>query len=84
MANAGRIKNLQMLALGAVLGGIFVLLWQRPTAIAQQNSPQANAATVQADMARLKDLVPPHSHPMVEVGMFAANLWFAEQKRNWP
>ena len=77
MANAGQIKNLQMLALGALLGGIFVLMWERPTAIAQQNGPQASAASMQAEVARLNDLVPPHSHPMVEVGMFAANLWFA-------
>jgi hypothetical protein len=39
---------------------------------------------MQADVERLKDLVPPHSHPMVEAGMFAANLWFAGEKKNWP
>ena len=84
MANAGQIKNLQMLALGALLGGIFVLMWERPTAIAQQNGPQASAASMQAEVARLNDLVPPHSHPMVEEGMFAANLWFAGEKKKWP
>jgi len=84
MANADQFKNLQMLAVGAILGGIFVLLWQRPAAMAQQNGPQESAASMQADIARLKDLVPPHSHPMVEVGLFAANLWFAGEKKNWP
>ena len=30
------------------------------------------------------DITPPNSHPMVDVGMFAANLWFAADKKNWP
>jgi len=84
MANAGRTRSFQMLVLGMILGGLIVLSWERPTAIAQQSGPQANPATMQADVARLKDITPPHSHPMVEVGMFAANLWFAGQRKNWP
>jgi hypothetical protein len=84
MANANWIRSPQMLVLGAMLGGLFVSSWGRPTAIAQQNSPQANLATMQADVAHLKDLTPSHSHPMVEAGMFAANLWFAGEKKNWP
>ncbi|HEY2645675.1 MAG TPA: hypothetical protein VGI34_01815 [Candidatus Acidoferrales bacterium] len=84
MANESRMRNLQMLAAGAVLGGLFVLLMERPAAIAQQNAPQASAATLQADVTRLKDIAPPHSHPMVEAAMFASNLWFAGEKKNWP
>jgi len=84
MVNASRIRSLEMIALGAILGGLFVFLWERPPAQAQQNGPQANLATIQADVAHLKDILPPHSHPMVEVGMFAANLWFAGEKKNWP
>ena len=38
----------------------------------------------EADLQRLKSIVPPASHPMVEVGYHAANLWFAAQKKNWP
>lgn len=84
MANANWIRSLQIFATGTLLGGLFVSSWGRQSAIAQQNSPQGIPATVQADVAHLKDLTPPHSHPMVEVGMFAANLWFAGEKRNWP
>ena len=80
MASTNWIRSLQMLLLGAMLGGLFVSSWGHSTAIAQQNNPQANPATMQADVAHLKDLTPPHSHPMVEVGMFAANLWFAGRK----
>jgi hypothetical protein len=84
MADVIRIRGLQMFVVGAILGGLFVSLWERPAAIAQQNSPQANPAMMQADVAHLKEIIPPHSHPMVEVGMFAANLWFAGEKKNWP
>lgn len=84
MANANWIRSLQVFVLGAILGGVFVSAWQHPTAMAQQAGPQANPATMQADVAHLKDLIPPNSHPMVEVGLFAANLWFAGEKQNWP
>ena len=67
MANVNWIRSLQMLVLGALLGGLFVLTWERPAANAQQNGPQANPATLQADVAHLKDLTPPNSHPMVPV-----------------
>ncbi len=84
MANSNRIRSLQMFVLGVILGGLFILSWEHQAANAQQNAPQANPATMQADVARLKEIIPPHSHPMVEVGMFAANLWFAGEKKNWP
>jgi hypothetical protein len=41
-------------------------------------------ASAQDDVAHLKDIVPPASHPMVEVGYHMVNLWFAAQKGNWP
>ena len=84
MASSNWIRSLQMLLLGAMLGALFVSSWGHSTAVAQQNSPQANPATMQSDVAHLKDITPPNSHPMVEVGMFAANLWFAGEKKNWP
>jgi hypothetical protein len=84
MTGTNWIRSLQMLLLGAMLGGLFVSSWGHSTAVAQQNSPQANPATMQSDVAHLKDITPPNSHPMVEVGMFAANLWFAGEKQNWP
>src|SRR6266699_3290903 len=57
--------------------------WEHPAAVAQQNNPQAAPPTM-ADVAHLKDITPPNSHPMVDVAMFAANLWFAGDKKNWP
>jgi hypothetical protein len=84
MAQPSWIGNLRWLILGALVGGLFVSWLERPAANAQQNSPQANPANIQSDVARLKDITPPNSHPMVEAGMFAANLWYAGEKQNWP
>src|ERR1700722_12646855 len=84
MASEHRMSSLQLFVLGGLLGGFFVWIAVRPTAHAQQNAPPANPASVQADVARLKEITPPNSHPMVEAGMFAANLWLAGEKRNWP
>lgn len=83
MNNPNRIRNVQMLVLGAILGGLFVLSWEHPAATAQQSGPQLDSSRIQADLARLKDITPPNSHPMVEAGMFAANMWFAGEKQNW-
>ena len=84
MTNGNWVRSLQLLVLGALLGGLFVSSWGHSAAMAQQNNPPATPATMQADVAHLKDITPPNSHPMVEAGMFAANLWFAGEKQNWP
>ena len=84
MPNTKWSRNLLWLVLGGILGCLFTATWEHPSAIAQQNNPQTNATTSPADVAHLKEIVPPASHPMVDVAMFAANLWFAGEKKNWP
>ena len=96
MVNANWLRSVGLLLVGALMGGLFVSTWERSTAFAQRDNPQATPAnpatpaapvtpaTMQADVAHLKDITPPNSHPMVDVAMFAANLWFASQKKNWP
>lgn len=83
MANANWFRSLSLVVLGALLGAFLTTAWQHANAAAQQNNPQPAPPTM-ADVAHLKDIVPPNSHPMVDVAMFAANLWFAGDKRNWP
>jgi hypothetical protein len=83
MAKANWFRSSAWLVLGAILGGLLVSSWEHPAAVAQQNNPQAAPPTM-ADVAHLKDITPPFSHPMVDVAMFAANLWFAGDKKNWP
>jgi hypothetical protein len=84
MPNVNRLRCLLLLISGGILGSLVTVVWERSPLMAQQNNPQATAATMQADVARLKTITPPASHPMVDVAMFAANLWFAAQKKNWP
>ena len=75
------------LAVAGLLGGLLVSAWDHHAVLAQRDNLQATPAefvTMQTDLAHLKEIAPPASHPMVDVAMFAANLWFAGQKKNWP
>jgi hypothetical protein len=49
-------------------------------------SPPVNQeiAALQAEVSRLKGMVPDQSHAMKDVAYHFANLWFAGQKKNWP
>jgi hypothetical protein len=49
-----------------------------------QARPRVDAMQLQADVNRLKELVPSQSHTMADVGYNWANLWFAAEKKNWP
>jgi hypothetical protein len=82
MAKSDFPRNLLWVTAGFMLGVIFVSGARRP-AEARANAP-AEDTVLQTDVAHLKDIVPPASHPMVDVGYHAANLWFAAQKKNWP
>jgi len=82
----------------AVLLTIFVLVGAAPLLISagpsrlSAGARQALAAPtsdtevagLQAQVDRLKGLVPDQAHAMADVGYHFANLWFAAEKRNWP
>ena len=80
MSDSHVFRGFVLVLLGAILGGVVVLLWQQSVAHAQ--TQQQGPPTMQ-DVARLKEITPPSSHPMVDVAMFAANIWFAGEKGNW-
>jgi hypothetical protein len=61
MANANWFRSLLLLVVGGILGGLFASAWDHPTALAQRDNPQATPATMQADLAHLKEIVPPAS-----------------------
>ena len=84
MAKANWVRSGALLGLGAILGGLVVASWEHSTVRAQQNNPPVTQATLVADVTHLRDITPPNSHPMVDVAMFATNLWFAGDKKNWP
>jgi len=83
MSHVTRLRTLLLLVSGGILGSLITMTWQRSAVMAQQNPP-VTPATIQADVTRLRDIAPPASHPMLDVAMFASNLWFAAQKKNWP
>lgn len=75
------------------VAGVFLLLtssacrYQPPPAPAPD--PSASAADVdlvalQAEVTRLKGVVPSASVAMADVGFHFTNLWFAGQRGNWP
>jgi hypothetical protein len=61
------------------------MLWRHETIGAQTPaaSVQPAPATIEADVAHLKDIVPAQSHSMIDVGYHMANLWFAVEQKNW-
>src|SRR5690349_17424396 len=76
-------RSVLLVTLGFAVGSLFMAAWQHSTALAQRENAAA-PSNPQADLDRLKSITPPMSHPMVDVGYHAANLWFAVQKKNWP
>lgn len=79
-----RSHSLSLVVIGALLGGFLATAWEHRNVMAQENNAPVTLATVATDVGHLKDIKPPSSHPMVDVAMFAANLWFAGERRNWP
>jgi cytochrome c553 len=77
------------------VGGVLDRMWLAgfvPVASAQEGRAGAAAAPpkpmtpaeMQAEIERLKTIVPSYSHPMQDVAINWASLWFAAQKKNWP
>ena len=46
--------------------------------------PQPDVRVLQADVERLKKVVPDQAHVMADVDYHFSNLWFAGQAENWP
>jgi cytochrome c553 len=87
-----QIRTVALVACGALLGVMIDRVWQAgivPTAAAQEGRATAppapmTLAQMQTEVERLKTLVPSYSHPMQDVAINWASVWFAAQKKNWP
>ena len=91
-----RSFHIAAIIVAAILtGGVLDRMWLHgivPVASAQEGRAGAPAAPpkqmtpaeMQAEIERLKTLVPSYSHPMQDVAINWASLWFAAQKKNWP
>ena len=75
-------------AAGIVSSILAIQLAGNLPAIARANDAapalSADAATLRADIERLKTIVPDQSHAMKDVDYHFTNLWFAGKSENWP
>jgi hypothetical protein len=90
------IRRAFLILCGALLGIAADQAWNSgviPSAAAQQPQqpaqrpappPLPTMASLPAEVARLKELVPSNSHLMMDVQWHWTNLWFAGQAKNWP
>jgi hypothetical protein len=88
------LQTAAVILVAALLGAVLDRVWSNgliPAASAQEGRAGAaaapkpmTAAEMQAEIERLKTLVPSYSHPMQDVAINWASLWFAAQKKNWP
>jgi hypothetical protein len=76
---------------GVLVGLLVVSIWYRftsPTVLAMSQADATlsppNIASMQAEIAHLKEVIPSQSHTMTDVGFQFANLWFAGRNKNWP
>ena len=65
-------------------GAIHSHLPKAQAAEVSQSSVSPEVAALQAEVIRLKGIVPDQSHAMKDVSYHFGNLWFAGQKQNWP
>jgi len=81
MARLRFLRSWLLVGLGFAVGSLYVTLWGHSSALAQGGGAAPPTTT---DVQHLKDITPPMSHPMVDVGFNVTNLYFAGQKKNWP
>jgi hypothetical protein len=86
-----RFLSVQVFVGGAIMACAISFLCSSRSVIphvraADANVPSSNSevASLQAEVNRLKGMVPDQSHAMKDVSYHFANLWFAGQKENWP
>jgi cytochrome c553 len=86
------VRTAVLIVAAMLVGGVLDRVWLAgivSTASAQEGragapAPPMTQAQMQAEIERLKTLVPSYSHPMQDVAINWASLWFAAQKKNWP
>lgn len=81
---AGRWGILVIVLLGAIAGGAAAEYWYRTRGAAAPSAQGVDLQALQADVERLKSLLPNQSHIMMDVGYHWTNLWFAARQKNWP
>lgn len=75
-----------------VVGAVTSCLFLQPMGIAPQSvrahdaseQPTLDLAKLQAELERMKGIVPDQAHAMQDVDYHFTNLWFAASQSNWP
>ena len=91
MPKTAMLRMLAFFVFGIFIGAAVFSQWKQlrvPTVAAMAqgatNTGAADLATMQADIAHLKEVVPSQSHTMTDVAYQFASLWFAGKENNWP
>jgi hypothetical protein len=78
------LPSFALFSAGVAVCGLAVTAATRSAVFAGGQDQTGPSSSKQTDVAHLKDIVPPASHPLVEVGYRTVNLWFGAKKGNWP
>ena len=84
MTKRSVLQSVLLLVCGTVIGALVIV---QPTYSLRAQSappPAADLKTLEAEVARLRTLVPSDSHIMMDVQWHWTNMWFAAQAKNWP
>ena len=72
--------------IGIAIGGLAQRVGTSVPVVSAQEAakPTIDLATLQAEIERLKQIVPDQAHAMQDVDYHFTNLWFAVQQSHWP
>ena len=79
---SGQRGILIVVLIGAALGGAVADYVFRTRATTTPSAQGVDLQALQADVERLKSLLPTQSHTMSDVGYHWSNLWFAAKQGN--
>jgi hypothetical protein len=87
MKAATAVLALVAFLVGAACGFTLPRLLAQPAPVAHVETtgkrPTGDLAVIQAEVERLKQIVPDQAHAMQDVGYHFSNLWFAGQHEHW-
>jgi hypothetical protein len=79
------LQSVVLIVVGGVAGAVLAIeLRAQPVTPTAAAAPAVDLKTIEADITRLKALVPSNSHIMMDVQWHWTNLWFAARAKNWP
>jgi hypothetical protein len=87
MLTSRLIRGFVLALVGVLTAKVFVASArsaQQPAAVGPAAGGGSELAVLQAQLDRVKGMVPDQAHAMSDVGYQFGNLWFAGEKRNWP